>query len=369
MVLRQHIIYEIIDFGDLPVFETATTYPCILICSKKQNVKSSYVTTIKTLKFDSLEKYVIANQIKIDQKKLGIDEWNLSTNKEQTLLSKLKSTGVPLNKYVNGKIYRGVLTGFNEAFVIDSETKNKLIKEDKRAAEIIKPYLAGRDIKRYKKPVSDKYLIFTRRGINIDDFPSVRDHLEIYKKSLMPKPKNYIGEKWEGRKPGSYKWYEIQDSIEYYKEFEQPKIIYQVFQVSPCFIWDTGSFYCNNSIWIIPKNDKLLLAILNSPLGWYLISKFCTKIQNGYQLIYKYLEKIPIKCCDLTNIEEKKIHDEIVKMVDLRIGLEDELIEARIETKVNQLRSKINYCEEQINLNLYKLYHLEAEEIRLIEGK
>ena len=185
----------------------------------------------------------------------------------------------------------------------------------------------------------------------------------------MPRPKDYSGPKWEGRKPGSYKWYEIQDSIEYFTEFERPKIMYQVFQVSPCFIWDTKSFYCNNSIWIIPKNDKLLLAILNSPLGWYLISKFCTKIQNGYQLIYKYLEKFPIKSCDLNNFKEKTIHDEVIKMVDFRLELENQLHGAKLETKINQIKAKIDYCEKQINYNIYKLYNLSEDDIKTIEGK
>jgi hypothetical protein len=367
--LQKQNIVSIIDFGDLPVFENATTYPCILVCSRKPIFEGTFVTTIKTLKFNSLENYVLTNQINLDQKKLGIEEWNISSSKDQELLEKLKSIGIPLGKYVNGKIYRGILTGLNEAFVIDSETKDRILKQDINAAEIIKPYLAGRDIKRYNRPQSDKYLIFTRRGTNIDDYPSIKSHLENYKKSLMPRPKDYSGPKWEGRKPGSYKWYEIQDSIEYFTEFERPKIMYQVFQVSPCFIWDTKSFYCNNSIWIIPKNDKLLLAILNSPLGWYLISKFCTKIQNGYQLIYKYLEKFPIKSCDLNNFKEKTIHDEVIKMVDFRLELENQLHGAKLETKINQIKAKIDYCEKQINYNIYKLYNLSEDDIKTIEGK
>jgi len=91
---------------------------------------------------------------------------------------------------VKGKIYRGVLTGLNEAFVIDTATRNRLIAEDPRSAEVIKPFLAGRDIKRYQEPKSDKFLIFTKRGIDINAFPAIKNHLLQFKKQLMPKPKD-----------------------------------------------------------------------------------------------------------------------------------------------------------------------------------
>jgi adenine-specific DNA-methyltransferase len=367
--IKNQNIHSIIDFGDLQVFENATTYPCILLCGKGQASKRTFVSNIKTLKFESLEKYINLNQIKIDQTQLDNAGWNLASDLDQTVLKKIKSVGIPLGEYVKGKIYRGVLTGLNEAFVIDAETKDRFIKEDNRCSEIIKPYLAGRDIKRYKNPVSDKFLIFSKRGIDIENYPIIKNHLEKFKKSLLPKPKDFKGSKWEGRKPGSYEWYEIQDAIEYFQEFEKPKIIYQVFQVSPCFILDNGCHFCNNSIWIIPKDDKVLLAILNSPLGWYLISKYCTKIQNGYQLIYKYLKKLPIKVIDLTSKTEKSQKDEIIKLVDLLIKLNEEIREAKLETKINQLKTKIDFCETKINEIVYLLYGLTNEEIRLVEGK
>ena len=95
-----------------------------------------------------------------------------------------------------------------------------LISEDQKSAEIIKPFLAGRDIKRYQTPESGKYLIFTRRGIEIDNYPAIKRHLEQYKERLKPKPKNWSGEKWNGRKSGPYKWYE-KAILEYQKVVEK----------------------------------------------------------------------------------------------------------------------------------------------------
>ena len=119
---------------------------------------------------------------------------------------KLKGSGVPLSEYVGGKIYYGIKTGLNEAFVIDEATRKRLIAEDAKSAELIKPFLAGRDIKRYEQPRSDKYLIFTRHGLNIDDYPAIKQYLAQFKERLTPKPKDWVGKDWKGRKPGAYEW-------------------------------------------------------------------------------------------------------------------------------------------------------------------
>jgi len=126
---------------------------------------------------------------------------------------------------VDGKIYYGIKTGLNEAFVIDEATKNKLIAEDPKSAEVIKPFLAGRDIKRYETPEASRWLIFTRRGIALKDYPAIENYLLQYRERLEPKPKDWTEGKWKGRKSGSYKWYEIQDAVDYYNEFEKNKVM------------------------------------------------------------------------------------------------------------------------------------------------
>ncbi len=92
---------------------------------------------------------------------------------------------------------------------------------------------------------------------------------------------------------GRFPWYTLSRyASDYVQEFEKPKIVYQAMQVKPCFTLDDENFFCNNSIWFFPNGSKFLLAILNSKIGWYFqITKYCTKIQNGYQLIYKYFRK------------------------------------------------------------------------------
>ncbi len=91
---------------------------------------------------------------------------------------------------MGGKIYYGIKTGLNEAFVIDAQMRERLIAEDPKSEELIKPFLAGRDIKRYHQPMSDKYLIFTRHRIRIDDYPAIKKYLSQFKQRLQPRPKN-----------------------------------------------------------------------------------------------------------------------------------------------------------------------------------
>ena len=367
--MKKQAIEEITDFGDLPVFTGATTYPCILKIKNSKPAKNFSTIKVKTLDFESLQEHVEANAFKVERAGLDDAGWSLSGAGEERLLKKLRAAGVPLGEYVGGKIYYGIKTGFNEAFVIDEETRKRLIKEDKKSKELIRPFLAGRDIKRYREPVSDKYLIFTRRGVDIKRYPAIERHLGRYKKQLMPRPKNFKGERWPGRKPGAYKWYEIQDTVDYYAEFEKDKIMYLVFQVKPAFTYDSKQTLANNAVWIVPGSNKCLLAFLNSKLGWFLISKYCTQIQNGYQLIFKYLGKLPIRTIDFKNKKDKAAHDKMVKLVDAMLALNKKLAATKTPHERDLTERRIRAIDSQIDALVYELYGLTKEEIKIVEGE
>ncbi|MFA6397137.1 MAG: TaqI-like C-terminal specificity domain-containing protein, partial [Sulfurimonas sp.] len=153
------------------------------------------------------------------------------------------------------------------------------------------------------------------------DYPAVYNHLVGFKDKLENRNKAETGIRYE--------WYALQRcAASYYKEFDKPKIMYQVFQVKPAFVFDMKGTYCNNAIWMLPKDDKVLLAILNSTIGWFLISSYCTSIQNGYQLIWKYLEQIPIPA---TISAEQRT--EIEKLVDTQLELVAKLSNLQNEFK------------------------------------
>lgn len=368
--LKQFRIEEIIDFGDLPVFQRVTTYPCILRISQNTSLRNFKATQVTTLEFLDLNQYVKENHFDVVQTKLEDSGWSLTDNKTQALLVKIRSKGVTLTEYINGKIYRGILTGLNEAFVIDEKTKAELISKDQKSKELIKPFLAGRDIKRYQQPISDKFLIFTRHGIDIKEYPAIEKYLSQFKEKLMPKPKNWKGSNWDGRKPGSYKWYEIQDSIDYYLEFEKPKILWPGISAEvTAFALDEARYYGNDNNQLIISDDRYLLGILNSSLARFILSHICDKVQGGfYRLKIIYIEQLPIHQIDFSDSVEKSHHDNIVTLVERMLELHKLLAKAKTDQDKTSLQRQIVTTDKQIDQLVYELYGLTEEEIKTVEG-
>jgi len=184
----------------------------------------------------------------------------VSNTEDQALLDKITSAGKNLGDFVNGGAKRGVLTGLTEALVIDAEKAKSYINLNPKSENHIYPFLLGREAKPYLSANPAKYLIkfekgFTKKNgrVNPEDWfknehPEIFEHLNGFK------------EKAEKRTDkGDYYW-ELR-ACDYYDKFDQPKIKYQVFQVKPCFIYDEEGMYCNNSMWILLSNNKVLLGI------------------------------------------------------------------------------------------------------------
>jgi len=365
--LKNRNIMEILDFGDLPVFKKATTYPCIMIVNAGKPSKKFWAVNFKTLEPSKLKEMVEKTRFKVNISSLDDSGWALVSEDEFRLLEKLKRAGKPLGEYVDGKIYRGVLTGLDKAFVIDEETKNRLIKQDPKSAEIIKPFLEGKDIKRYSIENKGRYLILIPSGWTnknrvgkdawkwfSETYPAIANHLAQFEEKAK--------KRWD---KGEY-WWELR-SCDYYEEFEKPKILYLKFQVKPAFTYDHSNWYGNSAIWFIPIEDVYPLGILNSKLGWFLISKYCTQIQNGYQLIFKYLGKIPIRTIEFSNPEDRAKHDKMVGLVERMLELHERLARARTENEKTMLQRQIDAIDGQIDKLVYELYELTPEEIEIIE--
>jgi len=357
-------IDEIIDFGDLPVFQGATTYPCILRFAKNESTGSFKAVEIDSLDFipdgvKGLNEFVKGKKFDVTIDNLSDEGWNLCDDRVSKLLEKIKQAGVPLSEFVDNQIFYGIKTGLNEAFVIDTETKNRLIKEDKKSAEIIKPFLAGRDIKRYAEPISDKWLIFTRRGININKYPAIKTYLSQFKKQLEP---------GTGRKPGSYQWYEIQDTVAYYEEFENPKIICPAIVQNASYQFDPSGYYSNDKTTIIASNDLYILGILNSKVADLFIHSIASTKQGGY-FEYKpmYISKTPIP-------KKSDKSQTLVTLVDRMLDLHKKKAAAAVTANrdspnTERIERLIDATDREIDQLVYQLYGLTEEEIGIVEGK
>lgn len=316
--LRQFLAVEanlksVVDFGDLQVFEGVTTYPAILIMEKPSharkhppkdypfqflNVQSTHVSQLagelKTGEFSEMQ-----------QSKLALDGWRLEDERLQALRAKLTKGKRTLKEAYGSPLY-GIKTGRNEAFVIDSITRDKLITADPLSAELIKPFLEGKDLKQWRAEPRNIYLIFTRRGVDIDKYPAIKAHLEQYRGLLEPKPKDHNDKvEWKGRKAGTYKWYEIQDSVDYYGEFEKPKINYGHFSPNALFGFDKKGYYSNDKSYILANADYFLLGLLNSKIHWFFITAMCPAVRGGfYEVRIYFIETLPIPTA---TDEQKKV--------------------------------------------------------------
>ena len=288
---------RLIDFGDIQIFEGATTYPCIFIGHQSEPTNELKVSVLNAANAGDFNQNVLATEEIFDYSQFTSDTWVISSRKEKAFIERLSSSFPSLKQFVGGEAYRGVLTGLSEAFLIDSATRRQLVDADPHAAEHIVPFLQGRHITPYGKAEAASYLILFEKGWtqSRQDFQNEAEAW-AYLHKAYPSIASWLepfAEKGRKRTDKGDYWWELR-ACEYYDMFAKPKIMYQKFQVKPCFIYDEEGFFCNDSMWIIPTQSKSLLAILNSKMGWWLITKFCTQIQNGCQLIWKYFGQIPV---------------------------------------------------------------------------
>lgn len=363
-------VEEVIDFVDLPVFKKATTYTCILSVTHNSPSMNIRIAKIQSLNFTDLEDYVTEQSYTIKHSALDNNGWHLANLGVSNIQNKLREAGQSLSHYVNGAIYYGVKTGCNDAFVINSEMRAKLIAQDKRNEEIIKPFLVGLDIKRYQPVLSSRFVLFTRRGIDIKKYPTIEAYLLKFKEGLMPKPKDWQGANWPGRKSGSYQWYELQDTVNYFAEFERPKIIWP--GISPevtAFALDNKGIYGNDNNQMIISGDYFLLGILNSKAIKFFLQNICDKVQGGfYRLKMAYIEQIAIPPIDFSNSHLSATHKQISTLVEKILTLNVQRAATKTPQDKNQIQRQIDATDRQIDQLVYALYGLTEEEIALVEG-
>ncbi|MBU0580864.1 MAG: N-6 DNA methylase [Candidatus Margulisbacteria bacterium] len=284
---------QMVDFGTTKVFQGVTTYPIILVLSKGKSGIFKYVAANKD-DLMLLSNALIQKGFEIEQGALNASSWSFESKPIAALRDRLNN--FKTIKDLFGRTYRGILTGYNEAFIIDSNKKKELERKDPKSAELIKPLLEGKDISKWRSQQCGKYLIFTRRGVVIDEYEAVKAHLEGYRQYLTPR--NNPGSE-VGRKPGKYQWYEIQDSVDYYLKFEGGKIIWPNLQSDNKFCWDEKGNYINAPAVILPTDNKWLLGILNSNVVWFFLQGICARRSGGFiEVKPQYFQQIPIPGLD-----------------------------------------------------------------------
>lgn len=277
------------------------------------------------------------------------ESWIILSTIEYTIKNKVVKIGTPLKNW-KIQINYGIKTGYNDAFIISNDIRNQLINIDPKSAEIIRPILRGRDIKRYGYDFQDLYIITTFPSLNIDieKFPAIKKHLLSFGINRLEQTGNeHIenGKSIKARKKTNNKWFETQDSISYWEDFSKQKIIYPgIMRIAKgnqtnfprfCFDKEMNFYFGNDCYFIVGENIEYLSIILNSSLVGYLFRYYIYSFdETGFKIFTEYFEKIPIP------IPNKEMLNEAKKLISNTVDI----------NKVNEWVYKIyNFTSEEIN--------------------
>ncbi|RKX67669.1 MAG: class I SAM-dependent DNA methyltransferase [Thermodesulfobacteriota bacterium] len=362
LLKNKTIIKQIIDFNGYSVFE-ATVDTNIILFQKRNPADNSVFFTITIdptdFKTQSIGEYIKERHIQMEQKSLQETCFVLAENKILKLKEKIEKIGVPLNEW-NIRINRGVLTGYNKAFIIDNETKEKLCRDDPKSIEILKPILRGRDIGRYYYRWAGLWVIatFPSKKIDINRYPAVKNYLKSFGKRLEQSGKPGC------RKKTPHKWFETQDNIAFWKDFEKEKIVWAGVGKKLEATIVSKDFYINNPAnFMVAENLRYLIAIFNAKLTQWYYDKIKTQLgQEGGRFYIYDIFNLPIPPFTLQN---KSITQRIEQLVDKILSL----TQSSDYLKNKEKQAKVKEYQRQIDQLVYQLYGLTEEEIRIIEGK
>lgn len=332
-IARKCYVHSITDFGELPVFKTAATFPMIFVAQKSDSRGETTFTQVKNLEppYPDVKAIIEQNGSSLPADAIEGDSWNLTDAETLKILRKMEAAGVPLKEYVNGEIYYGIKTGFNKAFVIDGKRREELIAEDPASEDLIKPMAKGDDVRKWHIRDKDRWMIITSIGVDIDKYPAVYKHLKRWKKEL------------QARQDQGNHWWELR-ACSYYNIFEIPKIHYPEIARDPRFSFDDTGIYPLKTVFTIPSSDLYLLGILNSNPAWKYLKRVCSVLgdaDKGGRLTLQtiFVEQLPIptasskekkaieilaqKCLDAEGKNCEKWEAQIDKIVTKLYGLEE----------------------------------------------
>ncbi|EAL1848764.1 class I SAM-dependent DNA methyltransferase [Campylobacter jejuni] len=375
-LLKNVKVLEYTDLNGIKVFDSATVDTSILCFekSKSKDNKFKYLAlSNEILKTCAYDIGLYKDYAEFSQNSLSKESFTFSDENTSVLKAKIERIGTPLKEWQGLDIYRGILTGYNEAFIITTEKRNEILAnckdeaEKERTAKLIRKMLRGRDIKRYSYEWAGLWVIFIPWHFpNVEkpktmleneqdlkeQYPSLYKHLLSHKERLSKRNKEETGIRYE--------WYCLQRwGANYYQEFEKEKIVYPcIMAKEPCFSYETSFAFAMAPANIITSNSdilKYILAFLNSDFIYLMLRKFYMGGGIEGELKTNNLEKLPIP----------KINSKNQKLADELINLVDKILKAKEQDK----NANTQELENKINSLVYKLYNLTEEEIKIIEGK
>ena len=284
----------------------------------------------------------------------GAAPWSILSRLEQSVLEKMLARGTPLKEW-DIAINYGIKTGYNDAFIIDNRTKEALVAEDPRSAEILKPVVRGRDIRRYQAQWKELWIIatFPTLGLNIDDYPAVKKHLLSFGQRRLEQSGKRLPNGTRSRKKTGNAWFEMQDTCAYHEHFRREKLFWADMAPNGRFAFSEKETYCNNKGYIITGGSlKYLCAVLNSSIiTWWVRNMAATTGMGLTEWTIVTVERLPIP----------------------KIGPDRQAPLVNLIDRVLQLagtsRKDAMDLDAKIDDLVYDLYGLTEEEIRAVSGR
>ena len=369
-LLNKYFIIEIEDHVSMKQFSDAEVNTNIII-TKKVNRQNTQVKIVLT---EENNKTFETNQSNFSE-----EGYLFLDNRLQIIKEKIDVIGKPLGEW-NVEINRGVLTGLNDAFIIDKEKYNELVKKDRKNKEILVPLLRGRDINRYSKNYADLYLINVHNGykigmekiseINIDDYIFVKEHLNSFEPKLSKRSD-------KGKTP-----YNLRNCA-YLNDFKNQKIIYGETVTGASFFLDNDGFIIDKTAFmLLGESIKYILALLNSRFIEFAYKTFYAGIilsSSGFQYNKEYLKKLPVIVPTqeqeeyLTNLADKMLESKeelskLNKLLELAINDKNYEMQLELKEKIEELNEEILDTDYAIDSYVYNMYGITVEERALIES-
>jgi len=272
-------------------------------------------------------------QIFLDADGHPIESPNVINLREQ-----LRNAGIPLGEYIKSKSAFGINTTPTEAFVVNKTTRDELIASHTSSTEILKPFLHGKDLRRWYVDTPQQWLIFAHRGIAINDYPTILKYLKKYRGPLS-------------KRKGKQEWYELSASLDDAERFAQPKLVCPNTYNHQTFAVDTAGYYYGNTSYLIPTEETWLCGLLNSrTVEW-----FYSQVSNQLTIDYlrarsEYIRQIPIP--DVTS-EQKAL---IGKIVDYLIYLQHQPTINSKDLAHSRDHIMLGYFERIIDGLVYEAY-------------
>lgn len=272
-------IQEIVDFGELPVFQEASTFPAIVMTQKAATPPEKQIfwyTPVKELPNEDLDESVNSLGADLDERSLQGGVWALAPIEEMEIFLQMREAGIALSSYLeNTKVFYGHISGWDDAFIISENIKDRICKKEPKSKKFIHPLLRGDNIRRFRIDFKNEYVITIPKGHTFQSFgdglheksawhqfnlahPVLAGHLTEHKEGASTRVKSSQGNFW----------WECMRREEFLRTFNQPKIIYPTIAKESRFAYDTLGHFLNSKGLFIPTKNLYLLGVLNSILIW-----------------------------------------------------------------------------------------------------